>query len=193
MWCYNIHKVVWCCFHFAIERWQYLPSLMYSCSLLRHRNTFERQQRQQIYSKTLRFIWNSDSINACASTPFSKRWVSSFVAPSKALQQIEGEKLLPKACLHLTHLQQYFFESQKNYELQFRFTKDWISCSIRMVMLLLNNLTLETILVYLKQKSGKKAILKARNEARKYIILDCIYMGVISEKNLYILSYKFTV
>ena len=33
-------------------------------------------------------------------------------------------------------------------------------------MLLLNNLTLETILVYLKQKSGKKAILKARNEAR---------------------------
>ena len=43
---------------------------------------------------------------------------------SKALQQIEGEKLLPKACLHLTHLQQYFFESQKNYELQFRFTKD---------------------------------------------------------------------
>ena len=95
--------------------------------------------------------------------------------------------------MHLTQLQQYFFESQKNYELQFRFTKDWISCSIRMVMLLLNNLTVETILVYLKQKSGKKAILKARNEARKYIILDCIYMGVISEKNLYILSYKFTV
>ena len=62
-----------------------------------------------------------------------------------------------------------------------------------MVMLLLNNLTLETILVYLKQKSGKKAILKARNEARKYIIFNCIYMGVISEKNLYILSYKFTV
>ena len=113
MWCYNIHKVVWCCFHFAIERWQYLPSLMYSCSLLRHRNTFKRQQRQQIYSKTLRFIWNSDSINACASTPFSKRWVSSFVAPSKALQQIEGEKLLPKACLHLTQLQQYFLNPRK--------------------------------------------------------------------------------
>ena len=61
-----------------------------------------------------------------------------------------------------------------------------------MVMLLVNIMTFETILVYLKQKSGKKAILKARNEARKYIILNCIYMGVISEKNLYILSYKIT-